>query len=279
MGEYILCQIKRAKIPYYIESISTNIFSIEELCFYLYHNVYLIDETIINELLCDWIRDELGLTKLYVRLYEHLDKEESFGNFILPIFKEINYLSHKDFQQLQDKITEIEMLPPEERKKLKADYLVNNEMYTHAIAEYYHILHGKTVKDLGNRLYTSVWANMGCAYAKMFLFEEAAICFKEAYKVQSIMSIYEKYLCAIKMTMTDAEFEEKIEAGSIDLKLVSGLAHKMDTIAKNAKESDLYQWFLQVKAKKDAEDVKEYEQDMRELLYKLTKDYHRGTCS
>ena len=41
MSGYILCQVKRAKLPYYIENISTNIYSIEELCFYFYHNIYL----------------------------------------------------------------------------------------------------------------------------------------------------------------------------------------------------------------------------------------------
>ena len=40
MSGYILCQVKRAKLPYYIENISTNIYSIEELCFYFYHNIY-----------------------------------------------------------------------------------------------------------------------------------------------------------------------------------------------------------------------------------------------
>ena len=39
MSGYILCQVKRAKLPYYIENISTNIYSIEELCFYFYHNL------------------------------------------------------------------------------------------------------------------------------------------------------------------------------------------------------------------------------------------------
>ena len=72
MGGYILCQIKRASMPYYIENISTNIYSIEELCYYFYHNIYLLDETILNEHLCDWIRKELGLERLYRRLYKSL---------------------------------------------------------------------------------------------------------------------------------------------------------------------------------------------------------------
>ena len=49
MSGYILCQTKKAEIPYYIENISTNVYSLEELCYYFYHNLYLVDETILNE--------------------------------------------------------------------------------------------------------------------------------------------------------------------------------------------------------------------------------------
>ena len=55
MSGYHLCQVKKARHPYFIESISTNIFTIEELCFYLEKNIYLLDQTIINEKLLDWI--------------------------------------------------------------------------------------------------------------------------------------------------------------------------------------------------------------------------------
>ena len=96
MSGYHLCQVKKARHPYFIESISTNIFTIEELCFYLEKNIYLLDQTIINEKLLDWIRDELGLVRLYRKLYEQLENEETIGNFILPIFKEIGYLSHDE---------------------------------------------------------------------------------------------------------------------------------------------------------------------------------------
>ena len=56
MSGYILCRDEKADSPYFIENISTNIHTLEELCYYLYHNLYLIDETIINKDLCDGSR-------------------------------------------------------------------------------------------------------------------------------------------------------------------------------------------------------------------------------
>ena len=54
MGSLILCHSKRAKRPYEISRVHMRIYTIEELCYYLCNNLYLIDYTIMNRRLCDW---------------------------------------------------------------------------------------------------------------------------------------------------------------------------------------------------------------------------------
>ena len=128
MSGYILCQVKQAKLPYYIENISTNIYSIEELCFYFYHNIYLLDSTILNEELCFWIRDQLGLKKLAENLYKHLDDDEmKVGDFILPVFREISYLSLEEVPQIESQqIRQLANEPEVLRQKRKGDYLMEH---------------------------------------------------------------------------------------------------------------------------------------------------------
>ena len=145
MSGYILCQVKRAKLPYYIENISTNIYSIEELCFYFYHNIYLLDSTILNEELCFWIRDQLGLKKLADNLYKHLDDDDmKVGDFILPVFKEINYLSLEEFRKLNQQIQQLAKEPEVLRQKRKGDYLMEHGKYVTAIKVYQKALRQET---------------------------------------------------------------------------------------------------------------------------------------
>ena len=54
MGSLILCHKKRAKRPFEISRVHMRIYTIEELCYYICNNLYLIDYTIVNELLCRW---------------------------------------------------------------------------------------------------------------------------------------------------------------------------------------------------------------------------------
>ena len=102
MSGYILCQTKRAKLPYFIENISTNVYSIEELCYYLYHNLYLIDQTIMNEGLCSWIQEELELPALAAKLRSKISKFASAEDIVYPVFKEINYLTYEELKDREE---------------------------------------------------------------------------------------------------------------------------------------------------------------------------------
>ncbi len=91
---------KTGKTALFIENISTNVYSLEELCYYLYHNLYLIDRTIMNEELCSWIQEELALPGLAAKLRPALGKFASVEDIVYPVFKEINYLTYEELKEL-----------------------------------------------------------------------------------------------------------------------------------------------------------------------------------
>ena len=58
------------------------------------------------------------------------------GEFILAVFKEINYLTHQEFKKLNEQISLLEQQPKILREKKKGDYLVENKMYVNAVKIY-----------------------------------------------------------------------------------------------------------------------------------------------
>ena len=56
MGELILCSHPIAAMPYYIDNISLNVYSLEELCYYIENHLYLIEADFMSEELCLWIQ-------------------------------------------------------------------------------------------------------------------------------------------------------------------------------------------------------------------------------
>ena len=140
MSGYILCQTKKADKPFFVESINTNIYSLEELCYFLYHNLYLVDSSVINENLCIWISEELDLPRLAAKLRPHLGKFASAEDVLYPVFKEINYLTYDELKALNVKLAKLDQEAPLLRKKRKGDALVANKMYVSAIKVYQQLL-------------------------------------------------------------------------------------------------------------------------------------------
>ena len=60
MGEMIYCRRPLAAAPFYIEDVSLNVYSLEELSFYIATNVYLLNQEFMSGELCNWIGREVG---------------------------------------------------------------------------------------------------------------------------------------------------------------------------------------------------------------------------
>ncbi|MCD8396246.1 MAG: tetratricopeptide repeat protein [Lachnospiraceae bacterium] len=243
---YDLCLSQQANQPYYIENIRTGIYSLEELCFYLYNNICLIDESIINEKLCDWIRDELHLTRLYRQLYEQLDKieaarertvrtvsgsaarpsptgarpqegarkstvpEADVASFVFPIFREAGYLNGQEMRDFQEQMAKLEVQSDEMKQKLRGDYLVKEKMYARAVWVYRQILKNRNPGKLGSQFYAAVWNNLGAAYAGLFRFEEAAECFLEAYNLMKTKEMFRKYVSVLPLFLSEEEYQLRL---------------------------------------------------------------------
>ena len=59
MGAVMICKNEPAETPYYIESMGVRIYSMEELAYFLYENIYLVDKKMLGQRLWDWLRTEM----------------------------------------------------------------------------------------------------------------------------------------------------------------------------------------------------------------------------
>ena len=123
MGNLILCHDKHATHPYEITRIHCRIFTMEELCYYLCNNLYLIDYTIVNERLCRWIGDELELPELSSELRRLLRENGSMEEFVLTILKESNIYATAEIHKMQSVLEQLQSQRDVEKEKYKTDSL------------------------------------------------------------------------------------------------------------------------------------------------------------
>ena len=88
MGELLLCNEAIAAMPYYIEGVSINVYSIEELNYYIINNTYLLDDDFMSLELCTWIENHANLPVLlpYIlfALYHFLSHNPFLQIFLIP---------------------------------------------------------------------------------------------------------------------------------------------------------------------------------------------------
>ena len=259
MSGYILCQVKKAEKPFYIENISTNIYSIEELCYYLYNNLYLVDSSLISSKLCTWLEEELELPKLAAKLKPYIGREAGLEEVLYPIFKEINYLAYEELKTLNGRIEARKREPEEIREKRKGDALMENRMYVNALRVYQKLLeHGG--KGITGEMRERILHNQGCAYSYLFQMDKALDCFWKAWKENHSEKAMKVYLLAYRSVHSEEEYRKRQE----DLKTDEMVRQEIDQALKSF-------------AGLPEQHIASGETDR--ILEDLTREYHRSTGS
>lgn len=258
MSGYILCQTRKAGTPYYIENIRTNIYTIEELCYYLYHNLYLLDQSIFNEEFCNWIQNELNLPQLAAKIRPRIGKFASEADILYPIFKEINYLTYEELKQLNQQLTRLEQETKAVREKKKGDTLMKNEMYVQAMHVYQSLLERGELEKDQTGLGAAVCYNLGCAYSYLFQMEKAVECFNEAYRRSGKREHLKSYLLAYRSIHTPIEYGCMLREFYTEEGLMDEIKEDLERFARKP-------------------EPQVYVQHVDQILENLTRDYHRST--
>lgn len=208
MAELILCRQMLAALPYYISEASLNVYSLEELSYYIEHNVYLLDSDFMSEELCDWVDKELHLKKMAEKMREICRKSGTLTEFVTEILQESGYCSSEEIAKLETILEELENKSEFECGKMRADRYVENRRYISGIQEYRRLLLNSG--EQSEELLGNVWHNMGRAYAGLFLFQEAAACFQKAYAQNQNQESLREYLYACKCMKEDRRYAEAV---------------------------------------------------------------------
>ncbi len=179
MGELIYCKHPIAANPLYLEGASHNIYSLEELSYYVRENPYLITPEFMSQELCDWIRDELLDEELADQLEKCLSENVPLHLFVSRVLMGCGYLTRTEIRVIIDIIEGVESLSDDERKKVHADQLLSANRIIDAIYEYDSIL--SKGEGIDEDLAADICHNEGTAYAWLYFFEEASMCYERAF--------------------------------------------------------------------------------------------------
>lgn len=203
----ILAKGTMTNIPYKMPFTGQEVYSIEELCYYIYNNIYSINEEFFQPSLATWVRDELGLSELADKLLYMMEEEHGLKDLTVAILCACDYYKESEIRHMIHILDEITNLPVFRKKKMKADNYLRAKRYGKSLREYRKLLHGSFAVNFTPEEYGDMIHNQGIAHFYTSSFEEAKEDFKEAYVRNNKKDSLQHYLWILLIEDKTAEFE------------------------------------------------------------------------
>jgi len=223
----ILCNGRYAQTPYLIEDENLNIYSIEELCYFLYKNAFLIQDDFFSDDLLQWIDGELQLPEWSKQLRILRDREEELLRCMEFLFQASGYYGEEEVKHVRRVLKDSNHLSVIERKKIRADAHYKKQRYVKAAAEYEQLLKEITPEQVKFR--AKLCHNLGVCAAAMFFYDKAADYFLQAFHEYPNTESYVQFLGALKLSRSQEEYldylTEHPESYEDSLEVESRLTH------------------------------------------------------
>lgn len=100
MGLVAVCKYQRTKTPFFVEQAGLNLYSLEELSYFLYHNICLADRRLFDERLSRWLREEFGCTKLAEQIEKRKTSGAGIQDLVLPVVEAGGFFSGQEIAEL-----------------------------------------------------------------------------------------------------------------------------------------------------------------------------------
>ena len=126
MGLVTICKYKRTSTPFFIEQAGINLYSLEELAWFLYHNICLADRQMFGDRLCRWLSEEAGCADLARRIQTGIAAGSSFQNLVLSVVGAADLYDSRELSELGERLKRLGSLQEQERLKMRADELLDN---------------------------------------------------------------------------------------------------------------------------------------------------------
>ena len=275
MGKIILCTGKLAREPYMFVISNTPVYSVEEMSYYLYTHVYEIEEDFLNDSLITWVRNELKMQELAEKLTKLKQNQNNLKDIIVTILCSNDYYTEKEIKDLVMVLDQIMDLPLIKRRKMRGDYFLKYQMYSHAVAEYQSVLNDKEAVLFTAEEYGNILHNIGITHIYITSYKEAALCFKEAYNLNHNQKTLHQYMLSLFLAEEYELFREEQANYELPENYEDVIGQEIMKVRQLAEKNEEYLQLDNLGMIKSAGKVNEYYDLIEKILGEWKRIYRR----
>lgn len=273
MGKVILCAGKTARNPYYFLSTGTRVYTIEELCYYIYHNIETVSEELVCPELVAFLRNELGLEERANQLEKLYATHAGIKDIIVLILCSADYYEEEEIRALLSELDTLNEMTPLQRKKRAANQYLENGQYREAMKAYRNILYSREPVEMNSIEYGDILHNLAVLYAKTGAFLTAAEEFRAAYERNGNKESLKQYLYALKLAKQEDQFEKELSRLADNRPLLDEIENELFHVADYEDNTYDYHELMRIRNLKESGRVSEYYKAVEEFIGRLKNKY------
>lgn len=270
-----MCAGKIAEKPFYFGAARVPIYSMEELCYYIYHNVETISDELFDQELVVFMKEEMELKERGSFIESLLQRKASVKDLIVSIFCSTDYYDQEEIKQLLAKIDQLYAFSPAQRRKLRADNCMKREMYKEAMKEYRYLLTTPEGQGLTQEEYGDILHNIAFMEVRVGAFSSAAEKYREAYERNGREESLKQYLYALKLGKQEVMFEREMKRMVGNRALYDEMEKELYHVAETQEISYSYHIIQKLLELKETGKLTEYYELLDEMLSTLKEEYRR----
>ncbi len=279
-----VCVGNYASTPYCVPGIEINVCCMEELCFVLKENAFLLDFSVMNDELLDWIEKECGLKELARALHSMVHKQGSLSAFVTVILNFVGIYDVQTVAEVEQVLKQGAGLSSIEKKKSQVDYLVKKKKYILAVRGYDGLIQKwqENVEE-GEILpapecLASIWHNKGVALAGLMIYEKAAECFFKAYEMEGRRDFYRNYLAAKRMVLSESEYVSFVAENTERYELTLELEKDMERLTDEWEQQPEYLRLYAHRELRTGDRKQKYYEENERLTQTLKDSYRKSVA-
>ncbi|MDO5127032.1 MAG: hypothetical protein Q4D54_04710 [Eubacteriales bacterium] len=272
MSKVILCTKKEASHPFIFLNTKVEIYTYEELCFYIYNNTVLISKSALSEKLFDWIRDELGMVELAAKLVALSSKTAYAQDLLVEILNAGDYYEPEEIVTYVEAWQKYRKLSVSQRKKLKADGYLGYRRYIKAASIYDDIIEEHPDIDddvfLGN-----VYHNRAVAAANNLDTYDAKRYFLKAFELNGNEDSLRGYLIVFAAGNDSATIRQEMRKYDLDEDHFENLMIEIGESNDDVREMTIYSMLQRAVYNRMNKDMIDYDKRMDIILGQLKDEF------
>lgn len=197
--------------PYYFSKFDIMVHTMEELCYVLKEEAFLLGNEIMDKELIAFVGEECGLQELARELNVLVSKKGTLSSLVSMIQSYVGFYTTEEIRQMEETLKKSSGMSDYEKKKLQIDYLVEKKRYSAAADAYERLLKelyglGPEIMQKYERVTAGIWHNKGVAFAGMMRYDEAGECFLKAFELTGDRDSFLAFLGAKRLILNQTDY-------------------------------------------------------------------------